>query len=565
MRFVSVLTAMTLMLVISSCGNSGTKADNVKTDAESVQEQASASGGGGDNSAAQDKKEPKMELSEDEREEFTDIFNTPEYNGFLEESFSSPENINWDAVLRFGAGLSVKDIGEEEIGDYLKAVKQGKVYGDLLVVRRSDLGEYIKKHTGLNSIPDSVLSWDYVADRDSFYKEQFSSEPVGYTCIEGTREGDSYVLRFRVNSGDIPEPNAGKNYGRWADRILTLKMAYGEAVIESNAIQWDDYCDETQSFDVSFPQFEGPARFITYSVTPDKTSINIVKDGNLLADLSTSVYSEEGSSCLNTILAVGFFDFDYDGMNDIAVIGDSDLGMHALLYKAVSTEYTFESFADLDEKKAKDIGCDDFTIPSIKVVLLGDESDDSQISYQDMYTRIAKAYMLKNGEYKYDLIYADDSPDPGLVIDNRGYQMSLYTYKNGKTNCLMYDWPYGAGGNAGYSYAPGKGVFFNQNSDYAGAVMYVSYMLIHEGKELEADYAAEYLMFNDLDGDGSPSDDELAATEDFHTYSTKYFNYTDKKMTDAEIEEKIKELGSYDEEYISGTMDYNTLKSRLKK
>ena len=95
--------------------------------------------------------------------------------------------------------------------------------------------------------------------------------------------------------------------------------------------------------------------------------------------------------------------------------------------------------------------------------------------------------------------------------------------------------------------------------------MNVSYMLMHEGKELEADYAVTYQMFNDLDKDGSSGEDEIAATEDFHPYSAKYYNYTDKEMTEAEIEEKIKTLDGYDQEYISGKFDYKTLISRLRK
>ncbi|MCR5402693.1 MAG: hypothetical protein K6E91_02605 [Butyrivibrio sp.] len=562
MKLVSALAAITLLFIIPSCGSPGTVADDVKSDEEPSQEKAAPQAAG--TSASEDMQQPSSELSEDELEEFTVLFNIPEYNGFLSESFSSPEKINWDAVMQFGAGISARDIGEEEVNDYLKAVRQDKVYGELLAVRRADLGEYITKHTGLDSVPDDALSWEYIADHDSYYTEQPSSEPVSYTCVEGTRKGDDYELRFRVNQGDASESKSGKNYGRRADRVLTLRMVCGEAIVESNAIQWDDYCDESQTFDVSFPQFDSTVRFITYSVAPDDISIVLVKDGNRLTDLFTSVQTEEGSSNLNEVLAVSFFDFDYDGMVDIEVIGDSKLGKHALLYKAVSTEYLFESFADLDEKKMTEIGSD-FTLPGIREAILGDSSDDVQMGYQDLYARIARLYQLTNDEYKFDLINVDDNSAPALVIDCNGYHMSLYSCENGKSHCLMYNRPYGAAGNAGYSYAPGKGVFFNQNSDHAGAIMNVYYMLMHEGKELEADYAVTYLMFNDLNKDGSPSDDEIAATEDFHPYSAKYYNYTDKNMTDAETEAKIKLLDGYDQEYISGKLDYKTLINRLRK
>lgn len=484
-KLVSALSAIAFLLVISSCGNSGTIADNEESKVESSQEKEGIKTGetpnitGAASGLSEDSHEPTVSLSEDELEEFTDLFNIPEYNGFLSESFSSPDKINWDAVLQFGAGISVKNIGEEEIRDYLKAVGKGKVSGDLMVVRKSDLGEYIQKHTALDTIPDDVLSWVYVAGHDSFYSDLSSSKPVSYTCVEGTKKGDKYELRFRPNTEDIPELKSGKNYGRWADRVLTLRMSCGEAIVESNAIQWDDYCDEEQTFDVYFPQLDSQVRFITYSVPSDDTSIILVKDGNCLTDLSTSVHSEEGISGLDNVLAVCFFDFDYDGMVDISVMGDSDLGKHALLYKAVSTENKFEPFADLDEKKMTEIGSD-FTLPGIQAALLGEDIEYVPKSYQDMYARIAKVYKLTNGDCKYGLIQVDDSPDPGFVIDKNGNGMSLYTYENGRSHCLIYD-----------------------------------------------------------------------------------YNHTEKNKTDAGTEEKIKMLDSYEEEYISGTMDYKTLISRL--
>lgn len=548
-----------MMINLSACGASDT-ADETDitietTQEEFAQEQSESS------VAPVEEQEPPVALTEAELHEFTELFNSDEYNGFLKEPYNSPEEINWDSVLEFGAGLSAQSITEDEINDYLESIGEKELYGDLFVIRKSDLSDYIISHTGLNNVEEDILSWDYVQKHDSYYKEHWAAHQNQYTCVSGEKAGNHYELRFRVNSEELPGSNAGKNYGKWADRIIKVSKAVNTIVMESNAIQWDDYCDEEQTFDVELSQYDEPVHFVTYTANPNEADITIVKDGKFLADLYTSIYSEDGNNYLKKIIAVGFFDFNSDGMDDIAVIGDSDFGEHILLYESVPGDYPFETFADLNKEKVLEIGSD-FTIAGIKKALQGDNQEGHFRSYQELYTHLAKIYSVQDDKNLYDLIYADDDDIPEFVVGYPGYWVSLIAYEDGKAHYLMNRWPYGAGGNSGYSYAPRKGVYYNGNADFAGALYYNTYMSKRDVGELGTDYWVLDINFNDLDGDGVPSDDELQNSGEY-VGSSEYHNETDKDMTEDEIKTVISLYESYDMKQITGRMDYSTFLDKL--
>ena len=132
--------------------------------------------------------EPGEELSADELSEFTDLFNTMEYNGFLEDGFNSPEEIDWEKVLKLGAGISSQDCGKDEANDVLTAMGYDPLieYSELNVIKKTDLADFIKRHTGKDLMPATEdLSWEYFEKFDSFYKVIWDHEHryVGYECI----------------------------------------------------------------------------------------------------------------------------------------------------------------------------------------------------------------------------------------------------------------------------------------------------------------------------------------------------------------------------------------------
>ena len=555
----TALLFLTTVLILSGCGKTAAKPDDSALNAAPVSEEPQVQAEGSVPDPVAEVQAP-VALSDDELQEFTELFDTLEYNGFLSDSFRDPTDINWDAVLRNGAGISLQDVIEEEVSIYLQATGQKKLYGDLYVIRKGDLANYIRYYTGADLMPaEDTLTWTYIGAHDSFYAERWADERGVYRCVSGEKEGDRYTLRFEL-SDSSPGIDPRSHRGVFADRILTLRNSGDHYIVESNAICWDDHADPEQTFDVELPQFDGPVRFITYEEYNGETSILLVRDGKRLTELSTYVWGDQ-LAYLKKVAAVGFFDFNADGMKDIAVIGDSDLGRRALLYEAVTGDYVFNSFADLDAAKMAELGAD-FTIDSLKAALLGSHGEGAYGSWQEAYAQIAKVYRISNDMFLYDLIQADGDDVPELVVDYPGYGTSLFTYENGSARCLMNHWPYGAGGNAGYSYLPGTGVYYNGNADYAGAVYYEYYMSKRDAGELGTDYWVKHINFNDFNGDGEPSEEELLAFREY-VRSAEYHNETGREMTPDEVKAAVDLYDSYEMRPLSGAMDYDSLLAQL--
>ena len=126
----------------------------------------------------------------------------------------------------------------------------------------------------------------------------------------------------------------------------------------------------------------------------------------------------------------------------------------------------------------------------------------------------------------------------------------------------MNNWPYGAGGNSGYSYVPRMGIYYNGNADYAGAIYYEAYMSARDGGEIATDYLVKNINFNDLDGDGEPSQEELEASGAYKG-SSEYYSNIGMEMTEEEIKAVVDRYNSYEMKYLSGTLDYDSLLAQL--
>ena len=553
-----IAVLLAAFMLLSACGAPSAKTESVQPGTK-PQSSAAVPAQAETLAPAESEQVPAVSLTEEELRKFTELFATREYNGFLAEGFRDAEDIGWSAVLRDGGGIAVTEVSEEEIAEYLKATGQGKLYADLYVLRQSDLLAFAKRHTGTEhgfeerDLPD----WDYIPENDSFYRLHWYDEGMVFECISGEKAGDVYTLRFRVSESS-PGVDPRSHTGTSADRVLTMKETAEGYVLLSNAIQWDDGCDMAQSFDVEMPQYDGLVRFLTYP-DPEETTFVLTKGGKLLTELSAWV-STGFDNYLTAVAAVSFFDFDADGRTDILVIGDSNDGRHALLYQAVTDGSEYVWFADLDEAKAKQIG-GDMTVAGIRQALTGGQTP---ANWQDAYAQIAKLYQLASDEYRYDLIYADGDDIPELVADLGGYGMTLFTWENSHTRCLMNHWGYGAMGNHGYSYAPGKGLYYNSNADYAGAILYEYYMSKHEEGEITTDYWVRHNNFNDADGDGEPSQEELE-TYGYVEGTSEYHSNLNPGMPQEGIRAMVELYESYDWQFLTGTLDVPALFAQLGK
>jgi hypothetical protein len=566
-----ILPILLTAMLLSGCGKDIIKNNNANTDISKVtkSEQSQASQESSITDSPTEKESSNQEsnsvpgtniLSDTELNEFTTLFNTPKYKSFLAEPFNNPEDIDLDAVFYYGVGIDVKNISDDEISDYLTASNKDQVYGDLYVFRANDFNSFFETHLGTDtpkSLPNSY--WTYVTSRDSYYYYHWDSMFDGkdFKCISGEKSGDTYTLRFTID--------AEKHYERFADRIIKFTKSGDDLIMESNSIQWDDNCDKSQTFDVELYPSESPIHFVTYQPDPeDGIKIILVKDGKYLTSIGTNIWrGYDYDIRLNKINAVSFFDFNADGVKDILVIGESDLGQNIILEESVPNGYCYERCYGLNEKLEEELA-DNITVSSVKAKLLGDNTECKFDNYKDAYAHIARLHYMSDDRYTYGLIDTDGDDIPELVIDKLGYKVSLFAFENGTIHCLMYQWAYGAGGNYGYMYSPGKGVFINHNNDYAGAIQYDSYMTSHNKSEITTDYYVESYFFKDTDGDGIPSEEELSATDEMKVFNAHYHNCTDQEMTEDEIKAKIAEYDTYQYEEIGGDMNYDDFINSLK-
>ena len=64
----------------------------------------------------------------------------------------------------------------------------------------------------------------------------------------------------------------------------------------------------------------------------------MVKDGKYITNLYTGISRGGNYSNIKEVAAVGFFDFNADGMKDIVIIGESELGNTILLEESIDSK-----------------------------------------------------------------------------------------------------------------------------------------------------------------------------------------------------------------------------------
>lgn len=101
-----------------------------------------------------------IDLNDDELSEFTKLFNTNEYKVFLHEAFDNPEQIFWDYLTRYMCIAKEEKYSDELKAEYLKAhdeqfgYKEDELRWPLYSLKKSDISDFIKRHSGLHKTPD---------------------------------------------------------------------------------------------------------------------------------------------------------------------------------------------------------------------------------------------------------------------------------------------------------------------------------------------------------------------------------------------------------------------------
>lgn len=389
-------------------------------------------------------------------------------------------------------------------------------------------------------------------------KRELESFEIVYGENDGAADGNAEGTLTPENGNKAASAESGTSSAE-AQRVAELKNTFGE------------YCIAEQTFEVELSEYSGKVWFVPFA--PEKGGqdfhIQIIQDGEVLTEIKTYFIPEElEGEKFGSLDAVAFYDVNYDDNTDIVLIETYGGISFAAVYYGYGhyvygdTAY-FISQSRLSETISKQV--ETLTIPNIRSFLSGGKRNGEFTGYQEAYKAVSRLYELEGwgnlGEREYDLIYIDGNEIPELVAGVTGFYVSLYTYDNdsGKVYTLMDDWGYGAMGNAGYEYLPGMNILRNYNSDFAGGIVYTTYMNMTQGDRpmIDVFVQIETHNFDDVNHNGVPDQSEEAS---MGYYSVSYINGEEVTAEEAASYD-MGTLGEF--EYIEGKMSFDELQSKL--
>ena len=270
-------------------------------------------------------------------------------------------------------------------------------------------------------------------------------------------------------------------------------------------------CIPQQTFEVELSEYEGKVYFVPFA--PSKYGkgfhIQIVRGEEVLTDIEGYVPDEVIGKSFDSLDAVSFFDINYDGDTDIILIETYGGVSFAAVYyghnEGISGIASFFPREELSEKLSASV--EEMSISGIRSFLSGGKRNGEFTDYREAYEAVIKFSALDN-EQGYDLIYFDEDDIPELTVGLNGYHISMFTYEDGMVYQVMDQWGYGAMGNAGYEYSPKKNSLRNYNADYAGAILYTTYMKMSAQHTMESVVEIVLYNFDDVNQNGIPDEDE---------------------------------------------------------
>lgn len=383
----------------------------------------------------------------------------------------------------------------------------------------------------------------------------------------GSNENLTLVVTKLENS--VPESDAGLESGQ-AEESQEQDSSDGspEVTAEDNTPEttevdewkqlFGENCIAEQTFEVELSEYSGKVYFVPFVDSASGFFMQIIQDGKVLTEIPAHVPLNLTGETFTSLDAVSFYDINYDDNTDIVLIGTYGDTSFATVYygfdaDADDYERRFTAQAQLSENLTRQM-----EVPSMKEIrlLLADGKRNGEFTgYQEAYRAVIQLYKLNSAdEQGYNLIYVDEDNIPELVVGVDDYYTNLYTYRDGKVYTLMNHWGYGAGGNTGYEYSPGRNSLRNYNTDFAGAILYTTYMTV--GSQHKIDIIAQIVSYNFDDANGNGILDE----EEEESLGKYGINYIDGVMVTPE-ECAAYDLGGY--EYIRSSMSLEDLMAAL--
>ncbi len=317
-------------------------------------------------------------------------------------------------------------------------------------------------------------------------------------------EGKSAAGETSSAQGEAPTADAGDNREETEPEINAETAAIKE--------KFGENCIAQQTFEVELSEYEGKVYFVPLAPTEDGQvfHMQIVRGEEVLTNFEGYVPDEVIGKSFDSLDAVSFFDINYDGDTDIILIETYGGVSFAAVYyghsEGISDMASFFPSEELSEKLSASV--EELSVSGIRSFLSDGKRNGEFTDYREAYEAVMKFSDLDNEEQGYDLIYFDEDDIPELTVGRSGYYISMYTYDDGMVYQVMDHWGYGAMGNAGYEYSQKKNSLRNYNADYAGAILYTTYMKMSAQHTMESIVEIVFYNFDDVNQNGIPDEDE---------------------------------------------------------
>ena len=310
--------------------------------------------------------------------------------------------------------------------------------------------------------------------------------------------------------------------------------------------------------------------FKVYGKKKNYTFIDIIKDNEVKETINTYRYLDKATD-------IDCFDFNGDGIKDIAVIGVSGSEPTILLYESKSDYHydVFSGWSDVGDV-IKDALDDDFSMNELKSILdnyvtsdIAFEMLDSENwsykagDYKEAYAAIARLLGPKYNEAKYALVDIDGNEPLELVISTGGV-VAAFNYDGGYAHKFLVG-TLGVVASREYEYSPGKSIIRHLGGNSPTAVYYKEYIPILEGFEQGDSVAFLECYINDFDGDGEITEKEweMSSPESEIAYETWYEPWSENEISNDELKRTVDSYNSLNYESLSGSLSFDEFVKEL--
>lgn len=341
-----------------------------------------------------------------------------------------------------------------------------------------------------------------------------------------------------------------------ADAPETAPSAAEEIEEELDAMQemFGKDCISDQTFEVQLSEYDQEVYFVPFAPSSENPQfrIQLIQNGQVLKELHDYVPEGLEGEKFRSLDAMAFADVNFDGSTDILLLETYGDTRFAAVYCGDRDEWegwedgvrvSFYVHDALSESLSDQVN--PLTVSEIFSFLTDGKKNGEFVSYQEAYEAVSRVYDLSGNRMEYNLIYFDEDDIPELVVGPSGYWMSMFTYDAGQVYCLMNEWGYGAFGNAGYEYVPGKNSLRNYDADMGINVFNITYMAISEQHTMELVAGIELVNYledeNEITGEQCTvyvNGVEVPEDEDID-YDVGEYEYIDTILTRQELLEKL--------------------------